>query len=359
MTSLLVTLVISLSSLIFGGDEVEIVFAGDAMQHEAQNKAAKQADGSYSFDECFAAIAPYVEEADYAVVNLETPLGGAPYSGYPMFCAPDSYSEALKKAGFDLMLTANNHALDKRDKGAKRTLDILDELGLDHVGTYRNKADREKALPLIKDINGFKIAFLNYTYGTNGIKVQNDVVVDYIDKTKIKKDIATARANGAEVLCVCMHWGVEYVLLPNAQQKALADFLTEEGVDLIIGGHPHVIQPMEMRWSKAHNKKVFLIYSLGNLISNMTTKDTRGGALAKVKLVRDENGNPVVDSASYRLVFTLQPGGGSKNFRLIPVEDYKSGALKSNCNVFVNNAEKIFNKHNVDVPRDTTPIRSK
>ena len=359
MTSLLVTLVISLSSLIFGEDEVEIVFAGDAMQHEAQNKAAKQADGSYSFDECFAAIAPYVEEADYAVVNLETPLGGAPYSGYPMFCAPDSYSEALKKAGFDLMLTANNHALDKRDKGAKRTLDILDELGLDHVGTYRNKADREKALPLIKDINGFKIAFLNYTYGTNGIKVQNDVVVDYIDKAKIKKDIATARANGAEVLCVCMHWGVEYVLLPNAQQKALADFLTEEGVDLIIGGHPHVIQPMEMRWSKAHNKKVFLIYSLGNLISNMTTKDTRGGALAKVKLVRDENGNPVVDSASYRLVFTLQPGGGSKNFRLIPVEDYKSGALKSNCNMFVNNAEKIFNKHNVDVPRDTTPIRAK
>ncbi len=359
MTSLLVTLVISLSSLIFGGDEVEIVFAGDAMQHEAQNKAAKQADGSYSFDECFAAIAPYVEEADYAVVNLETPLGGAPYSGYPMFCAPDSYSEALKKAGFDLMLTANNHALDKRDKGAKRTLDVLDEQGLDHVGTYRNKADREKALPLIKDINGFKIAFLNYTYGTNGIKVQNDVVVDYIDKTKIKKDIATARANGAEVLCVCMHWGVEYVLLPNAQQKALADFLTEEGVDLIIGGHPHVIQPMEMRWSKTHNKKVFLIYSLGNLISNMTTKDTRGGALAKVKLVRDENGNPVVDSASYRLVFTLQPGGGSKNFRLIPVENYKSGALKSNCNVFVNNAEKIFNKHNIDVPRDTTPIRAK
>ena len=359
MTSLLVTLAISLSSLIFGGDEVEIVFAGDAMQHEAQNKAAKQADGSYSFDECFASIAPYVEAADYAVVNLEMPLAGAPYSGYPMFCAPDSYSEALKKAGFDLMLTANNHALDKRDKGAKRTLDVLDEQGLDHVGTYRNKSDREKALPLIKDIIGFKIAFLNYTYGTNGIKVQNDVVVDYIDKAKIKKDIADARAAGAEVICVCMHWGVEYVLLPNAQQKALADFLTEEGVDLIIGGHPHVIQPMEMRWSKTHNKKVFLIYSLGNLISNMTTKDTRGGALAKVKLVRDENGKPVVDSASYRLVFTLQPGGGSKNFRLIPVEDYTSGSLKSHCDVFVKNAENIFNKHNIDVPRDKSPIRAK
>jgi len=176
MTTLLVSLVISLSSLIFGGDEVEIVFAGDAMQHEAQNKAAKQADGTYSFDECFASIAPYVQAADYAIVNLETPLGGAPYSGYPMFCAPDSYSMALKNAGFDLMLTANNHALDKRDKGAKRTLDVLDEQGLAHVGTYRNKADREKSLPLIKDINGFKIGFLNYTYGTNGIKVQNDVV---------------------------------------------------------------------------------------------------------------------------------------------------------------------------------------
>lgn len=355
MTTLFITLFITLSSLLFGEhDSAELVFAGDAMQHQSQIDAAKGTNGIYSYDECFEAIAPYIQNADYAVVNLESPLGGAPYSGYPMFCTPDSYSLALKNAGFDLMLTANNHALDRRDKGAKRTLDILEQQGLNHVGTYRNKTDRENALPLIKDINGFKIAFLNYTYGTNGIKVQNDVVVDYIDKTKIKKDIADARANGAEVLCVCMHWGVEYILLPNAQQKELANFLTEEGVDLIIGGHPHVIQPMEMRWSKTHNKKVFLIYSLGNLISNMTTKDTRGGALAKVKLVRDENGNPIVDSASYRLVFTLQPGEGHKNFRVIPVEGYNKGALKKHCDIFVNNAERIFNKHNIDVPRDTT-----
>lgn len=360
MTTLFVSLFISLSSLLFGEhDSVELVFAGDAMQHKAQLEAARQADGSYSFDECFASITPYVSEADYAIVNLEMPLGGTPYSGYPMFCAPDSYSLALKNAGFDLMLTANNHALDRRDKGVKRTLDVLDEQGLEHVGTYRDKSDRDKVLPLIKDINGFKIAFLNYTYGTNGIKIQKDVVVDYIDKAKIKKDIETARSAGAEVLCVAVHWGVEYVLLPNAAQKDLANFLTEQGVDLIIGGHPHVIQPMEMRWSKTHNKKVFLIYSLGNLISNMTTKDTRGGALAKVKLVRDENGNPAIDSASYRLVFTLQPGSNSKNFRIIPVEDYTSGPLKSNCDVFVNNAEKIFNKHNIDVPRDTTSIRVK
>lgn len=358
MLTLFVTLFITLSSLLFGEhDSVELVFAGDAMQHQTQINAAKQADGTYSYDECFDAIAPYVQDADYAVVNLEMPLGGTPYSGYPMFCAPDSYSFALKNAGFDLMLTANNHALDRRDKGAKRTLDVLDEQGLEHVGTYRDKTDREKALPLIKDINGFKIAFLNYTYGTNGIKVQKDVVVDYIDKAKIKKDIENARSAGAEVLCVAVHWGVEYVLLPNAAQKDLANFLTEQGVDLIIGGHPHVIQPMEMRWSKTHNKKVFLVYSLGNLISNMTTKDTRGGALAKVKLIRDENGKPIVDSASYRLVFTLQPGDGSKNFRVIPAEGY-NGALKTHCDIFVNNAEKIFNKHNIDVPRDITQIKA-
>ena len=360
MTMLFVSLFISLSSLLFGEyDSAELVFAGDAMQHQTQINAAKNTNGTYSYDECFEAIAPYIQKADYAVVNLESPLGGAPYSGYPMFCTPDSYSQALKNAGFDLMLTANNHALDRRDKGAKRTLDILDEQGLDHVGTYRNNADREKALPLIKDINGFKIAFLCYTYGTNGIKIQKDIVVDYIDKNKIKKDIENARSMGAEVICVAVHWGVEYVLLPNAQQKTLADFLTEEGVDLIIGGHPHVIQPMEIRWSKTHNKKVFLVYSLGNLISNMTTKDTRGGALAKVKLIRDKNGNAVVDSASYRLVFTVQPGEGSKNFRIMPVEDYISGKLKSNCDVFVNNAEKIFNKHNIDVPRDSSLLMVK
>lgn len=357
--SLLLFLVLSVASLFLAKDKAEIVFAGDAMQHQVQIDAAKRNNNTYSYKDCFSAIEPYIKDADYAVVNFETTLGGTPYSGYPMFCAPDSYSQALADAGFDLFLTANNHSLDRRDKGVRRTLDILDQQNIAHVGTYRNKADRDKSMPFIKDINGYKIAFLNYTYGTNGIKIQKDVVVDYIDKAKIKKDIENARTAGAEVLCVAMHWGVEYVLLPNAVQKDLANFLTEQGVDLIIGGHPHVIQPMEMRWSKAFNKKVLLVYSLGNFISNMKTNDTRGGAMVKVQLSRNCEGRAIVDSASYRLIYTLRPDKNSSNFRIIPVEDCVNSEQKRNCDIFVNNAEKIFNKYNIDVGRDKTPIKSK
>lgn len=354
--SLLLSLVFSLASLFLSKDKTEIVFAGDAMQHQAQIDAAKISNNAYSYNGCFSAIESYIKDADYAVVNFETTLGGAPYSGYPMFCAPDSYSQALADVGFDLFLTANNHCLDRRDKGIRRTLDILDQQNIAHVGTYRNKADRDKSMPFIKDINGIKIAFLNYTYGTNGIKIQKDVVVDCIDKAIIKKDIENARSAGAEVLCVAVHWGVEYVLLPNKTQKELADFLVGLGVDLIIGGHPHVIQPMEMRWSKRFNKKVLLVYSLGNFISNMKTSDTRGGAMVKVKLMRDEKGNTIVDSASYRLIFTLRPDKNSSNFKIIPVEDCVNSEQKRNCDIFVKNAENIFNKFNIDVFRDKTPI---
>lgn len=356
---LLISLVFSLSSLFLNNDTAEIVFAGDAMQHKAQIDAAKKSDDIYTYDECFEAIAQYVQNADYAVVNLETPLGGTPYSGYPMFCSPDSYSLALKNAGFDLLLTANNHSLDKRDKGAKRTLDILDKQDIDHIGTYRNEVERNNVLPFIKNINGYKIAFLNYTYGTNGIAIQKDIIVDYIDKLKIKKDVENARNSGAEIIAVAIHWGTEYILLPNATQKALVDYLTDLGVDLIIGGHPHVIQPMEIRWSKIHNKKVFLVYSLGNFISNMKTNDTRGGAMAKVKITRNEYGKAIVASASYRLIFTLKPSQKNYNFKIIPVEDYTSGVQKTQCDIFVKNAENIFNKHNINVPRDKTPIRKK
>ena len=170
----MISVFLSLLSMLLPQDSAEIVFAGDAMQHQRQIDAARQKDGSLDYGTYFTALRPYIESADFAVVNLETPLGGAPYSGYPMFCAHDNYVDALTEAGFDLMLSANNHILDRRDRGVRRTIRTFEDKGAPWLGVYRNRAHRDSVLPMIRDINGFKIGFLNYTYGTNGIsKTQN------------------------------------------------------------------------------------------------------------------------------------------------------------------------------------------
>ena len=354
--TLLHLLLLSFVSMLFGSEKADIVFAGDAMQHKAQIDAASRGDGVYDYSDCFTALSPYISDADYAVVNLETPLGGEPYSGYPCFSAPDSYLDALTDAGFDMMLTANNHTLDKRDRGLVRTLDKLDERNVTHLGTYRNAAERDSMLPMIVDIAGFKVGFLNYTYGTNGIKLNSDAVVDYIDRDKMAHDIARTRSCGAELIAVCVHWGLEYQLLPSPAQRQLAEFLVEQGVDMIIGGHPHVIQPMEMR-RRADGSNVVVVYSLGNFISNMKTVDTRGGAMVKVNLERDDEGRAHVASADYRLVFTVPPSAASGNFRLVPVENCTKGDVGAKCKAFTQSAERIFNKHNVGIGRDTVTIR--
>lgn len=334
----------------------EILFAGDAMQHKAQIEAAHKSNGIYNYTDCFSEILPYITNADYAVVNLETPLGGKPYTGYPCFSAPDTYLSALKDAGFDLMLAANNHTLDRRDKGVLRTIKQFEEQAIEYIGIYRNTPHRKTHLPFIKEINSFKIAFLNYTYGTNGITIQGDIVVDYIDKDIISSDIKQARAAGAELITVCIHWGNEYQLLPNSSQRQLADYLCDLGVDMIIGGHPHVIQPMEIRYNIKHNKNILLVYSLGNFISNMKTRDTRGGAVVKAFISRNNRGIAQVDSAKYRLFFTIPQTSDGKKFKLTPAENFTSGEWSRQCKDFFQSAENIFKKHNRNIPRDTTPI---
>lgn len=340
------TLLFSLMSLLMN-DTATLVFAGDAMQHEGQLNAARRSDGSYNYDDYFKAIKPYVESADYAVVNLETPIAGAPYSGYPMFNAPASYVKALTDAGFDFMLAANNHTLDRRDRGVVATIEEFERQGVPFAGIYRNAAERAKKGPVIVDAGGFKVAILNYTYGTNGITIQGDVVVDYIDRKVIAADIAAARKAGAEVIAACMHWGDEYHLLPNETQKRLADFLIEQGVELVIGGHPHVIQPMERRGDDR-----LVVYSLGNFISAMKKTDTVGGAMVRVTLRRGADGKPKIEDASYRLVYVESPASSGGNYRLVPVETPPAGAAGAQCRAFTKSATDIFDRHNVRVRRD-------
>ena len=211
----LIPLFTSLASLVFGNSEADLVFVGDAMQHQAQLDAARKGK-DYDYTGYFDDIKPFVSVADYAVVNLETPVSTPPYSGYPCFNAPPAFLDALADAGFDLFLTANNHTLDRGARGLRKTIEELDVRRLAHTGTFANDSARAESVPMIVNVNDFKIGFLNYTYGTNGISPRDGVVVDYIDRPAIRRDVENSRKAGAELICVCVHWGDEYKLLPNA-----------------------------------------------------------------------------------------------------------------------------------------------
>lgn len=333
-----------------------LYFVGDAMQHQRQLDIARMiGKGEFDYSECFNLIQPIVEQADYAVVNLEVALGGGKggYTGYPMFSAPDSYAQALKDAGFDMFLTANNHTLDRLDYGLRRTLDVLDSMKVDHIGTYRNKEERVKKTPFIKDINGISVGFFNYTYGTNGIVARDGAEVNYIDRKDIEREIKATRDSGARFLIVCVHWGDEYHLLENKTQRDLAQFMLDNGVDVIIGGHPHVIQPMHLVDNPATGRKSLVIYSLGNFISYMLKADCQGGASVTCKIEETEDGTIVLKDVSYDTFYVNKPVGGKGNLRVVPsyLEDSISTTQRAAWNRFNSNAEKIFSTHNTQVPR--------
>lgn len=350
---LLSILLLSVVSLLQSNHTVNLMFVGDAMQHAPQIAAAQQADGTYDYSPCFRHLAEDITWADVAVVNLECPLGGRPYTGYPCFSAPDSYAQQLRDVGFDLFLTANNHCLDRRDKGLVRTCQTLDSLGIPHIGTYRNATERDRRIPYIVNVKGMRIAFLDYTYGTNGIPIQGNVIVDFIDQRQIAEDIAVARNRGAHAICVNLHWGIEYQLKPVASQRTLADWLVSQGVDLIIGGHPHVVEPMEVRYSKEYDKNVLLVYSMGNFISNQSDIDTRGGAMVKVSL-RMENGRAVIDNPRYKLFFVQKPVAPGQNYVLIPEArpDLLRADSKPEFTRFMQRTHDLVMSNNIGVPQE-------
>lgn len=245
---------------------VTLAATGDIMMHSTQIKAAQNSDGSYDFRSVFSDVKPYFKAADLVYGNLETTLSGQePYTGYPMFNAPDEVAVALKDAGFHIVQTANNHTMDTRAAGAVRTYEVLKEKGLEPVGTAATAADRQ---PLILEKNDIKLAFLAYTYGTNGIPIPEDQphLVNLIDEDLIEQDISDAKAAGAEFIVVGLHYGNEYQREPTEEQRTLTRRVFEMGADVILGGHPHVLQPMERM--DVNGEEKFVIYSLGNFVSN-------------------------------------------------------------------------------------------
>jgi poly-gamma-glutamate synthesis protein (capsule biosynthesis protein) len=290
--------------------QVTLIFAGDAMQHQSQIDNAYR-EGKYDYSSYFQSVQPIVEAADIAVVNLEVTLGGKPYKGYPQFSAPDEYAVALHDAGFDIFLNANNHILDRFSKGLHRTLDVLDTLNIQHTGVFRNKEERENTYPLIVDKNGIRIAFLNYTYDTNGIKPAPKDYVNYIDRPQIQLDIEKAKAENADIIIANMHWGIEYKLVQNKEQENLAKFLLNEGVDIVMGGHPHVVQPTQVTADSTGTISNVIVYSLGNFISGMTAPNTQRGKMVRIVLQKHYD-TTTISTCEDILIDTKKQRNGNK-----------------------------------------------
>ncbi|MEX0986012.1 MAG: CapA family protein [Bacteroidales bacterium] len=281
--------------------KLTLLFAGDIMGHDSQIESAlNMGNGLYDYSSCFRYVEPYISRADIAIGNLEVTLAGPPYKGYPAFSSPDELAEALKKTGFDILVNANNHSLDRRSKGLERTLDVLDTTGLIQTGVFRDALERRLRYPLIVEKNRIRLALLNYTYGTNGIPVTPPNIVNYIDTTEIKNDLRKAATAEPDFTIVLMHWGLEYQLTENSSQIELAKFLFKNGADAIIGSHPHVVQPIR----KIEGGKL-VVYSLGNMISNQRKRYSDGGIL--VELTLEKSDSTRITDYSYLPVWVHKP----------------------------------------------------
>jgi len=318
-------LLVSLSTLVCSGQEKDstltILFSGDIMGHEGQIASAyDKATNTYSYDNVFRYIKPVISEADLAIGNLEVTLAGPPYTGYPVFSSPDELAAACKRAGFDILVNANNHSADKGPRGIKRTIKVLDSLNIPHTGTYVNDAARDTLSPLIIDKKGIRIALLNYTFGTNGIVVPPPAVVSYIDTIRIASDIRKAKAKNSDLVIVFIHWGTEYDSIPSAGQKKTAASIFRNGADVIIGSHPHVLQPMIANVTPDGLDKI-LVWSLGNFVSYQRQRRSDGGAMVRIE-VSKTGGKTVVKDAGYILTWVFVPNeNGKRQFYILPCSE--------------------------------------
>jgi len=271
--------------------EAKLIAVGDIMMHSTQTRSGYDAKRQiYNFDSFFAPVKNILSKGDWVIGNLETPLAGEDvggYTGYPLFNAPATLADAAKKAGFNILTTANNHALDRGEKGVIRTIANLRDRQIAFTGTSASATQASK--PLISTKNNISLAILAYTYGTNGIPIPKgkDYLVSLIDEKKIVKDIAKARKQGADIIAISLHFGDEYQRQPNPQQKQLVENLLKAGADIILGSHPHVVQPYKIFKFPGKNgktRKAVAIYSMGNFISGQMKDYTDLGVIFQVTI---------------------------------------------------------------------------
>lgn len=300
---------------------LSLLFVGDIMGHGAQIVSAyNDSTKAYDYSECFRYIKPIISKADLAFANLEVTLAGKPYKGYPQFSSPDQLAVAVKDAGFDVLVSANNHACDRRKGGIFRTIKLLDSLEITHTGSFKNLNQRNEKYPLIIEKNNIRLAILNYTYGTNGIPVPKPTIVNLLDSVIIRKDLIKAKSLQPDKIIVIVHWGIEYKNLPNTKQKKWYALFKNNGADIVIGSHPHVIQPME--WDKENDN--FVVYSLGNFISNQRAMPKDGGLIVKLILEKIDTKTHLAD-ASYQFSWVYRPKiNGKYHFMILPAAEYET-----------------------------------
>ena len=337
--------------------QATIASMGDMLMHKylftADPKypsACNLGEGNYDFSSIFRYVKDTISGADYAVANLETTFGGDgyPYQGNPYFNCPDALADALANAGFDMLLTANNHCADTTTEGLKRTLEQVRGRGLATLGTQLSDSEKKYT---VADINGIRIGMLCYTYAaglerdgspnlnfkTRTIVAETGVVnyftTDKLDKlySEVQTHLSNMRADGAEATIVYIHWGTEYEITADATQRSIAQKLCDLGVDVIIGGHPHVVEPMDLLTSTVDPEHTAVcIYSLGNAVSNQRREEmasrpegyTEDGALFTVTFQKDSNGTVRVADTSVipTWVNKFVNQNGKVEYNILPLE---------------------------------------
>ena len=331
-----------------------VLSTGDIMVHSTQLDGAKTADGGYDFTPIFKEVSAYFGKADLSVANLEVTFGGTQsgkYSGYPAFNTPDSLADAIKASGLNYLITANNHCYDTGLFGLKRTAQVLKERGIEFTGTKETDSDPSYT---VKEINEIKIGIANFTYETSGQlagrKYLNGAIIaeeanslintfnyDKIDEfySAAQETISGMKAEGAEFILFYMHWGNEYQLTPNTWQKTIAQKLSNLGVDMIIGSHPHVVQPVELIHSEGGGTTVCL-YSTGNFVSNQRKElmdscpsgHTEDGVLFSFTLKKNGSGTVLSDLKLIPTWVNKYRGGSGYLYTVYPLENADDGNTK-------------------------------
>lgn len=310
---------------------ISVVAVGDVMAHSPQIKAAwNSRTQKYDFSPPFYPVKNVISQADLAIANLETTLAGprGGYTGYPMFNAPDALAEALKLTGFDLITTANNHSYDRGEAGVRRTIQVLDYLKLLHTGTFVSLGERDKLF--IRDIKGVKIGFAAYTYGTNGnvIPKNKNYLVNIIDQQRMINEVINMKKAGADVVIAVVHFGVEYQRNPNQGQEQLVDKLISAGADVILGSHPHVLQPLQIR--TVNGKQGIVAFSLGNFISNQRNKYSDTGVIVRFKITKDAvTRKSKIEGVQFIPTWVAKYyANGKTNYEVAPIVDLLAPGVK-------------------------------
>lgn len=306
-----------------------IVSFGDTLCHKpVYNAAYDEETGIYDFSSMFKYVEKYFQNSTINIGNCESPMAGAErgYSGYPTFNAPEHLAIDLKELGVDIMTTANNHTLDKGFSGLSSTLDFLDNADIAHVGTSRT--EEEQNTILFMDLNGIKTAFLAYTYGTNGIPVPEDkeFCVNLIDEDLILRQIEQAKDEDAELIIASMHWGTEYQTTESKEQDRLAEFLIKNDVKIILGSHPHVLQPMKMlkvETDEGKEKEGLVVFSQGNFFSNQTQENTRNTAIFNIEVKKDgKTGEVTIEKVTYAPIYVnIKEPGAKDRYELLDLNE--------------------------------------